>query len=613
MANPLEAYGKVLNTRGLGTPKTRLDAMIQSGELTDPLKKFPENKRTALDDVLRFGLGLYNKKEAGGPGFYNLPPKNIQEATKQVVKTAKSGPDLTGAKFDKDGKLIGKTPDDFEPFDPTTIDNVKIFESTPGPEGPKLVQDLTKPGSVSKPFPGSGAGDEALAQLGVVEKETSEANKKATAEGKAIFDAKQQIRGAESDALDKLFEQSMEDYLTNVRGVGPETRTKDLEEYKREFAEATGIDISGKVDKSAALMSLGLAMMQNRAGRGFNVGRLFSEFGKAGEAALPALEKAKTQARNDMIAAGKYALETRAVDKAADAAAAEKLKQRTDYFIIPKGEGVSGTVANILGNKGRLESLNLSELDALRKNENFSKQFDILPGSMWSSVVSEVMKTPEAKETHDTKTPRKLELFGEGASDLFTIETWRALPGSGKENLLVGTGTDTYKALANAARDLNKAKGKFVEIMPLVEGTNIFRFSIDKIDAAASAFGINLREGATPTQKLKLFLTRLQAQNAKEILGEAGKTISDADRALVASIVGDLTAGSQPEDLQEKLDLLFNDIIIKKEQQIMDALSSLDRYTGRNVASLLGSSGGSEEDEAERVAGLKALGIDPDG
>ena len=29
-----------------------------------------------------------------------------------------------------------------------------------------------------------------------------------------------------------------------------------------------------------------------------------------------------------------------------------------------------------------------------------------------------------------------MELFGEGASDLFTIETWRALPGSGKESLL---------------------------------------------------------------------------------------------------------------------------------------------------------------------------------
>lgn len=33
--------------------------------------------------------------------------------------------------------------------------------------------------------------------------------------------------------------------------------------------------------------------MQNRAGKGFNVGRMLSAVGKAGSAALPALEKAK--------------------------------------------------------------------------------------------------------------------------------------------------------------------------------------------------------------------------------------------------------------------------------------------------------------------------------
>ena len=41
-------------------------------------------------------------------------------------------------------------------------------------------------------------------------------------------------------------------------------------------------------------------------------------------------------------------------------------------------------------------------------------------------------------------------------------------------------------------------------------------------------------------------------------------------------------------------------------------LSTLDYYTGRNVSSLL--SGGSmyEEDEKERIEGLKKLGINPD-
>ena len=136
---------------------------------------------------------------------------------------------------------------------------------------------------------------------------------------------------------------------------------------------------------------------------------------------------------------------------------------------------------------------------------------------------------------------------------------------------------------------------------------------LDKAEALASAFGVDVSGGANDTEKLELFLTKLQAQNAKEILGEAGKTISDADRALVASIVGNVGLLSNRGQLQEKLNQLYGEIIVKKEQQILDALSSLDRYTGRNVASLLGSSGTSEEDEAERIAGLKALGIDPDG
>ena len=43
-----------------------------------------------------------------------------------------------------------------------------------------------------------------------------------------------------------------------------------------------------------------------------------------------------------------------------------------------------------------------------------------------------------------------MELFGEGASDLFTIETFKANPNTNKGGLLVGM-EQTYKALSNAA------------------------------------------------------------------------------------------------------------------------------------------------------------------
>jgi len=401
------------------------------------------------------------------------------------------------------------------------------------------------------------------------------------------------------DPAEQLFAQAMTDYISQARegAEGQLPKVGDIEAYKKKFAEATGIDISGKPDTSQALMAMGLSMMQNRAGKGFNVGRMLSAVGEAGEKALPALTAAKAEARNNVIAAGKYALEAESSDKTKREAAKKEMSALSQYFVVPKGDGVAGTVSSILQNKGSLETLSKGELQQLMQNPEFAEKFDILPGSSYTSIVAEAMKTPEAKSLYDTKTPRKMELFGEGAGDLFTIETWRALPNSGVENKLVGTGDEVYKALQNAARDMNIAKEKFVTGMELAEGTNIFRFGVDKLDNLAEVLGVNLREGVTETQKLKFILDKLQAQNAPEILGEAGKTISDADRARVAQIVGDLNAGSTADEITFKLNDLFNSIIIKKERDILDALNTLDRYTGRSVAPDDGPM--SEEDVAE--------------
>tara|TARA_R100001440_G_scaffold17025_1_gene28886 strand:+ start:41 stop:1795 length:1755 start_codon:yes stop_codon:yes gene_type:complete len=403
------------------------------------------------------------------------------------------------------------------------------------------------------------------------------------------------------DAATTAFLSSMDEFINSARDAAPYKPTeRSIKEYKRAFAEATGIDISGKPDKSSALMSLGLALMQNRAGSGFNVGNILRAVGQAGEVALPKLEAAKKEARNDMIAAGKYALESQAVDKATDRAAEEKLKQRTDYYIIPKGEGISGTIAGL--EKGKLQSLNLQELDALRKNENFSKQFDVLPGSMWSSVVAEALKTPEGKKLY-RETPTTMNLFGSGdeaASGIFDIRIYDADPNTnqGGRGIIADSGRDAYRSLAAAYRDLQSSKQKFADGFDLAKGTNVARFTLDKVDSLAAAFGIGL-SGANDTEKLKLFLTKLQAQNAKEILGEAGKTISDADRELVRSIVGDVTLFENEDRLRGKLTELYDDIIVKKERQIIEALRTLDYYNNTDIASRLDSGPLGEEDQAE--------------
>ena len=80
---------------------------------------------------------------------------------------------------------------------------------------------------------------------------------------------------------------------------------------------------------------------------------------------------------------------------------------------------------------------------------------------------------------------------------------------------------------------------------------------------------------------------------------KAGKTISDADRARVAQIVGDLRAGSTADEITYKLNQLFNDIIIKKEQQILGALGTLDRYSGRDIAFTIVRGPLGEEEQSE--------------
>lgn len=110
-----------------------------------------------------------------------------------------------------------------------------------------------------------------------------------------------------------LLEKAMAD-VSALRGEDPNKKSK--EDYMKEFAEATGVKIDGEPDKSHALMAFGLALMQNKAGKGFNVSNMLGAVGEAGEKAIPAFQKAKEQARAERIAAGKYALgEVKAADK----------------------------------------------------------------------------------------------------------------------------------------------------------------------------------------------------------------------------------------------------------------------------------------------------------
>ena len=560
MAKPtlsLDPFNTELMKRGVGgVPMTRKEAVIaRSGGIEKP-----DNPATLIDNLQRGLNSFYQTIQAGGLSQQNQPYKVGDSPLSKKSSVVEEQEDI----FTPSPEIAIQPRVNFDEIAKAAIEEKKQNQE----DFRKTEAALTEMqgGLKSQPIEGQG-----------------------------------QDNNPNEDASTTAFLSSMDEFINSARESAPYKPTeRSIEEYKKAFAEATGIDISGKPDKSSALMALGLALMQNRAGSGFNVGNILRAVGQAGEVALPKLEAAKKEARNDMIAAGKYALESQAADRATDRAAAEKLKQRTDYYIIPKGEGISGTIAGL--EQGKLQSLNLQELDALRKNENFSRQFDILPGSMWSSVVAEALKTPEGKKLY-RETPTTMNLFGSGdeaASGIFDIRIYDADPNTnqGGRGIIADSGRDAYRALAAAYRDLQSSKQKFADGFDLAKGTNVARFTLDKVDSLAAAFGIGL-SGANDTEKLKLFLTKLQAQNAKEILGEAGKTISDADRNLVKSIVGDVTLFENEARLQEKLGQLYDDIIVKKERKIIEALKTLDYYNNTDIASRLDSGPLGEEDQAE--------------
>lgn len=81
---------------------------------------------------------------------------------------------------------------------------------------------------------------------------------------------------------------ALSEFLEQAR---PGIKPQNYDEYIKEFGEATGLDISGEPDTKQALMSFGLALMQNRAGKGFDISKILTATGEAGKPQCLILEK----------------------------------------------------------------------------------------------------------------------------------------------------------------------------------------------------------------------------------------------------------------------------------------------------------------------------------
>tara|TARA_R100000697_G_scaffold1985_1_gene4511 strand:+ start:210 stop:2075 length:1866 start_codon:yes stop_codon:yes gene_type:complete len=391
--------------------------------------------------------------------------------------------------------------------------------------------------------------------------------------------------------VEDAFSSAMQDYIEQARGAGPETKELSLDDYKKEFAEATGIDISGKVDKSSALMAFGLALMQNRAGKGFNVGRMLSSVGKAGEVALPALEKAKTQARNDAIAAGKYALETRASDRAIDASNQEKLMDRGKYWVYKKG-GKGAEFSQF--DKGEFVNLNKFELNKLINNPEFDKnyefinaekRFDILkaraealdkdPDKSWSSKGYERISLigGDPKET-----PFELTVQGVTRDANYELKP-------GEYNMKLGeTKESVIDRMIGYQKDINKDSKMFGDLLKFINdgGVSIPAQIVSRVKQFARSLGFNEGKATDPASARRL-LQNIAIDEATRILQESGKTLSDTDRQLVQKRVSDINftlEGSDPAIIKRQIQDVYDLVVTKAQDNLDQSIRALGRDFG---------------------------------
>ena len=418
-----------------------------------------------------------------------------------------------------------------------------------------------------------------------------------TASGTTVEGVDNPVKQATVEALDDI-----------LRQVRPNSKPKDYDDYMKEFADLTGLDVSGQPDNSQALMAFGLALMQNKAGKGFNVGQMLSEVGAAGEKAMPALAAARKEAKTTRIKAAEFAISRKDKDEAA-------ALNRTHYYAIPKGKGGDSAILQNL-NKAQSVRINGRELDDLLNKEDFSSNYELIPAKSYLDIVKDAAKPTDLGSPY-LKTLQKTPLF-EGATDFFTVNVQVAdgnYKGQRRPNLIAEEVGVLEGRFESAEKELNLQEKEFAELTRLVkEGVTVGDALGTVATSFGKRFGVGVGQGTTSLQRAQYILKKMAVKNTKDILGEAGKTISDADRALVKEIVGDIDSimGADEDELLNRINQVY-DMVVTKGRRNLDAgyrsLSEKGINIGPYDPSRQGGTPLNEDDQAELERLRKAQGV----
>ena len=403
------------------------------------------------------------------------------------------------------------------------------------------------------------------------------------------------------EQTDAGFMAAMDDFFEGARGAGPKMpEERTIEQYKQAFSDATGIDTSGTVDKKDALMAFGLALMQNKAGPNFNVGKMLSEVGVAGDKAMPALQKAKDRARQGALAGGKYALQTQSADKATRAAAQEKMINRDKYWVYEKGKDGSAFGGF---DKGQFEDLNKYELDKLLKDPEFSKKYDFINANDRMEILAKRAEGTDLGDAWGDKY-ESISLIGgkwEEMPPALVVNAVKANPNYG------GTTSSQYKLGEDAGEvvkrfvgfqeGINKDQATFEKLIKNIEaGVSVPGQALDKVTGFFRAIGYTPAGGMpSNTAQAKQALDNFAIDNATDILKESGKTLSDGDRKLVSQRVGKIDFfNNDPELILNQVRDIYSFTVTKAQTNLDTAVGKLEKDFGISFSSNQGNNAPSE-------------------
>ena len=420
------------------------------------------------------------------------------------------------------------------------------------------------------------------------------AEAKKTIEDEAALNRREKALGdTNSGSAEDLFSSAMEDFMTDVRGTGPASpEAKTIDDYKKKFAEATGIDVSGKVDKSSALMAMGLSLMQNKAGKGFNVGKMLSAVGEAGEKALPALNKAKQTARQGVLAAGKYALQMESSDEAKRNAASEKAMDRGKYWVYKKGK--PGAEFSSF-DEGEFVDLNKYELNKLISNPEFDNQFEFISGADRLGILKTRAEGTDYGKEWDSKGHKAHSLIGgdpSKTSPLLTVlavsrdANYKGPKSQGGFPLLLGTSAETLKNNFIRYQDnLNNGSKRFQTLLNAVnQGVSIPEQIGAGINTAIRALGFTGGEVSDITEA-KRILGNIAIDEAILILKETGKTLSDNDRKRVEKRVGEIDwSSADAVQIKKQIKEIYELVILNPQKDLDLAVNNLQTNFGITIS-----------------------------